>query len=49
METAVSSHLYADAMAHALVVHLLARSSADSRQIKPIVGGFTELDFGQIV
>lgn len=44
-----SSCLYADAIAHALVVHLLARYSTHSRQIKSIVGGFTQAQWKQIV
>jgi AraC family transcriptional regulator len=44
-----NSNLYADSIAHALVVHLLARYSTNSRQIKTIVGGFTQLQWKQIV
>lgn len=44
-----NSNLYADAIAHALVVHLLARYSTHSREIKPIAGGFTQLQWKQIV
>jgi AraC family transcriptional regulator len=44
-----SSRLYADAIAHALVVHLLARYSTQSRPIKPIAGGFTQAQWKQII
>jgi AraC family transcriptional regulator len=44
-----SSRLYADAIAHALVVHLLARYSTHSRQIKSSAGGFTQAQWKQIV
>jgi AraC family transcriptional regulator len=44
-----SSRLYADAIAHALAVHLLARYSTYSRQIKPIAGGFTQAQWKQII
>jgi AraC family transcriptional regulator len=44
-----NSSLYADAIAHGLVVHLLTRYSAPSRQIKPITGGLTQLQWKQIV
>jgi len=44
-----SSCLYADAIAHALVVHLLARYSTHSRQIKAIAGGFTPAQWNQII
>lgn len=43
------SNLYADSMAHALVVHLLSRYSTNSRQIKTITGGFTQQQWKQIV
>ncbi|KAM3114129.1 helix-turn-helix transcriptional regulator [Phormidesmis sp. 146-33] len=43
-----NSNLYADSMAQALVVHLLARYSSSSRQIKPIIGGFTQQQWRQI-
>jgi AraC family transcriptional regulator len=44
-----NSNLYADAIAQALVVHLLSRYSTNSRQIKPIIGGFTQQQWKQIV
>ncbi|MBD1842689.1 helix-turn-helix transcriptional regulator [Cyanobacteria bacterium FACHB-63] len=44
----INSSLYADAIAHALVVHLLARYSTHSRQIKTITGGFTQAQWKQI-
>jgi AraC family transcriptional regulator len=44
-----SSRLYADAIAHALVVHLLARYSTHSQQIKSIAGGFTQTQWRQII
>jgi AraC family transcriptional regulator len=44
-----SSHLYADAIAHALVVHILARYSTHSRQVKSILGGFTQTQWKQII
>jgi AraC family transcriptional regulator len=44
-----NSNLYADSIAHALVVHLLLRYSTNSRQIKTIVGGFTQLQWKQII
>ncbi|MFQ4144272.1 AraC family transcriptional regulator [Chlorogloeopsis sp. ULAP02] len=44
-----NSSLYADAIAYALVVHLLARYSTHSRQIKPIPGGFTQTQWKQII
>lgn len=44
-----NSSLYAEAIAHALVVHLLARYSTQSRQIKPIAGGFTQTQWNQIL
>ena len=44
----INSSLYADAIAHALVVHLLARYSTHSRLIKPIAGGFTQAQWKQI-
>lgn len=44
-----NSNLYADAIAQALVVHLLSRYSTNSRQIKPIIGGFTQHQWKQIV
>jgi AraC family transcriptional regulator len=44
-----NSSFYADAIAHALVVHLLARYSTHSRQIKPIAGGFTQAQWKQII
>ena len=43
-----NSRLYADAIAQALVVHLLARYSTQSHQIKPIAGGFTQTQWNQI-
>lgn len=43
-----NSSLYADAIAHALVVHLLSRYSSSSRQIKSIAGGFTRQQWRQI-
>jgi AraC family transcriptional regulator len=36
-------------MAHALVVHLLFRYSTNSRQIKPITGGFTQHQWKQVI
>jgi AraC family transcriptional regulator len=44
-----NSNLYADSIAHALVVHLLSRYSTNSRQIKTITGGFTQQQWKQIV
>ncbi|MBW4621292.1 MAG: AraC family transcriptional regulator [Cyanosarcina radialis HA8281-LM2] len=44
-----NSNLYADAIAQALVVHLLSRYSNNSRQIKKIGGGFTQLQWQEIV
>lgn len=44
-----NSNLYADSMAHALVVHLLSRYSTNSRQIEIITGGFTQQQWKQIV
>ncbi|MBF2050537.1 MAG: helix-turn-helix transcriptional regulator [Elainella sp. C42_A2020_010] len=44
-----TSRLYADAIAQALVVHLLTRYSTHSRQIKLIAGGFTQAQWKQIV
>lgn len=44
-----SSRLYADTIAHALVVHLLARYSTHSRQVKPVASGFTPAQWQQIV
>lgn len=44
-----SSSLYADAIAHVLVVHLLARYSTHSHQIKLIAGGFTQAQWKQII
>jgi AraC family transcriptional regulator len=44
-----NSSLYADSIAHALVVHLLARYSTHSRQVKPIAGGLTQLQWRQII
>lgn len=44
-----NSNLYADAIAHALVVHLLSRYSNHSRQVKPLIGGFTQQQWKQIV
>ncbi|MBW4552202.1 MAG: AraC family transcriptional regulator [Aphanocapsa sp. GSE-SYN-MK-11-07L] len=44
-----NSSLYADAIAHALVVHLLARYSSNSRQTKPIAGGFSQAQWQRIV
>lgn len=44
-----SSCLYADAIAHALVAHLLARYSTHSSQIKSIVGSFTQAQWKQII
>lgn len=44
-----SSRLYADAIAHALVVHLLARYSTQSRQVKVVAGGFTQAQWKQII
>lgn len=44
-----NSSLYADAIAHALVVHLLARYSTQSRPIKPITGGFSQTQWQQVV
>jgi AraC family transcriptional regulator len=44
----VNSTLYADSMAHTLVVHLLSRYSSSSRQIKPIARGFTQQQWRQI-
>jgi AraC family transcriptional regulator len=44
-----NSNLYADSIAHALVVHLLLRYSTNSRQIKTIAGGFTQLQWKQII
>ena len=44
-----NSSLYADAIAQALVVHLLARYSTHARQIKPIAGGFTQPQWKQII
>ncbi|WP_051470181.1 AraC family transcriptional regulator [Fischerella sp. PCC 9605] len=43
-----NSNLYADSLAHALVVHLLSRYSTHSRHIKPIKGGFTQQQWRQI-
>ncbi|MDV2993808.1 MAG: HTH-type transcriptional activator RhaR [Chroococcidiopsis sp. SAG 2025] len=44
-----NSHLYADSLAHALVVHLLSRYSTNSRQIKTVTGSFTQQQWQQIV
>lgn len=44
-----NSSLYGDAIAHALVVHLLARYSTHSRQLEPIAGGFTQVQWKQII
>jgi AraC family transcriptional regulator len=44
----VNSTLYAEEMAHALVVHLLLRYSSGSRQVKSITGGFTQQQWRQI-
>jgi AraC family transcriptional regulator len=44
----MNSSLYADAIAHALVVHLLTRYSTQSRPIKPITGSFTQIQWKQI-
>jgi len=44
-----NSHLYADSLAHALVVHLLSRYSTNSRQIKTITGSFNQQQWQQIV
>jgi len=44
----MEKRLYADAIAHAIVVHLLARYT-HSRQIKSIAGGFTQAQWKQIV
>jgi AraC family transcriptional regulator len=44
-----NSSLYANAIAYALVVHLLARYSTHSRQTKPIPGGFTQAQWKQII
>lgn len=44
-----NSNLYADAIAHALSVHLLSRYSTNSRQIKTVIGGFTQQQWRQIV
>lgn len=44
-----NSHLYADSLAHALVVHLLSRYSTNSGQTKTIVGSFTQQQWRQIV
>jgi len=44
-----NSHLYADSLAHALVVHLLSRYSTNSRQVKTVVGRFTQQQWKQIV
>ncbi|MGL4617927.1 MAG: helix-turn-helix transcriptional regulator [Chroococcidiopsis sp.] len=44
-----NSHLYADSLAHALVVHLLSRYSSNSRQIETIAGSFTQQQWRQIV
>jgi AraC family transcriptional regulator len=44
-----SSRLYADAIAHALVVHILARYSTHSRQVRSISGGFTQAQWKQII
>lgn len=44
-----NSSLYADAIAHALVVHLLARYSTHSRQSKPISGSFSQAQWKQII
>jgi AraC family transcriptional regulator len=44
-----NSSLYADAIAHALVVHLLTRYSTQSCQIKSITGGFTQTQWKQII
>jgi AraC family transcriptional regulator len=43
------SNLYADAIAHALVVHLLSRYSNRSRQIKTVKGGLTQQQWKLIV
>lgn len=43
-----NSSLYADSIAHALVVHLLSRYSTNSHQIKTIIGGFTQQQWKQI-
>jgi AraC family transcriptional regulator len=43
-----NSNLYADSIAHALVVHLLSRYSTHSRHLKPIPGGFTQQQWRQI-
>nr|WP_199317040.1 AraC family transcriptional regulator [Chroococcidiopsis sp. [FACHB-1243]] len=44
-----NSHLYADSLAHALVVHLLSRYSSNSRQSEPIAGSVTQQQWRQIV
>ncbi|URD47995.1 AraC family transcriptional regulator [Chroococcidiopsis sp. CCNUC1] len=44
-----NSHLYADSLAHALVVHLLSRYSSNSRQRKTVTGSFTQQQWQQIV
>lgn len=44
----INSSLYADAIAHALVVHLLARYSTQFRSIKPITGGLTQTQWRQV-
>lgn len=44
-----NSNLYADSMAHALVVHLLSRYSTHSHQAKIITGSFTQQQWKQIV
>jgi AraC family transcriptional regulator len=43
-----NSCLYADAIAHALGVHLLTRYSTHAPSIKPIAGGFTRSQWQQI-
>ncbi|WP_199197338.1 helix-turn-helix domain-containing protein [Chroococcidiopsis sp. CCALA 051] len=44
-----NSNLYADSIAHALVVHLLSRYSTNSSQLKPIIGRFTQQQWKQII
>jgi AraC family transcriptional regulator len=44
-----NSHLYADSIAHALVVHLLSRYSTNLNQIKTTTGRFTQQQWKQIV
>jgi AraC family transcriptional regulator len=43
------SNLYADAIAHTLVVHLLARYSTHARPAQPITAGLTQVQRQQIV